>query len=132
MYTYSQKNKKVKVHLTLDTFLSIRQYSKLIRTDADLNVVWYEKIGGKRRADRDFFKLDAYDVSKGYDKNLQCIWKMGTVGDNTLEYLGKYSEYIPLSSNIHLQEKFSRDDEREYDSCCLQSVYVRYLKEKAC
>ena len=75
----------------------------LLKTD---DAVFYAKPGGKIRAERDFWMIDVYDIKKGFSLQYTCEWKCGTVGDNTVSFVDKFSDSSPFPA-IFLYKKVS-------------------------
>ena len=71
----------------------------------DENVVVYWKSGGRIRAERDFWMIDVFDVKKGFDTKESSAWKCGIVGDSTVEFVNKFSDYSPMPAIYLFKEK---------------------------
>ena len=80
--------------------------AKLYHTDELLNV--YRKSGGRERAERDFWLLNAYDVKEGYAMESGGVWKRGMVGDYVVHFEQRYSEEYPYPS-ILMYRRASRE-----------------------
>ena len=81
-------------------WLRVCKAKKVLKKDAMLKVSndlfsVYNKLGGMRRAEKDFMFLDAYDVKEGYSEELGGVWKSGLIGDHTLIFKQKFSDDFP-------------------------------------
>ena len=80
-------------------WIRVRQARKVMLTDAKLEhkgkrVTMYEKLGGKERAEMDYWLIDAYDVKEGYAKE-SGVWMQGMVGDYVVVFQQKHSDEVP-------------------------------------
>ena len=62
----------------------------LIKKDTILNEVWYEKLGGSKRAALDYKMIDAFGVESVYDPFHDCLFKWGIVGDCRVELRNEF------------------------------------------
>ena len=87
-------------------WIRARRAKRIMLADAtlilkDKDGAFYTKLGGKIRAERDFWMIDVYDIKKGFSI---CAWRCGTVGDNTVNFVDKFSDDSPFPA-IFLYKK---------------------------
>ena len=84
---------------------------------AENHAEWYVKAGGKERADKDFFLINAFGVTEGFSLESGGVWKQGMVGDYVVRFTETFSDQFPYPA-IHMYRK-SFDSSRENEIVAL-------------